>query len=152
MFHELQQLRGVVKLAQVDAMSHRLAIGHDAHLQSTHRHVILHQMSFLFLFFPPSRPRLLLPSLSRMWSRLMGLMWHHVLYTVGRGLQQPWKMWLTTAGLLGDKTFQCFPLETSTSLTSQISVTITETDRGFKQRSKSTEIRSRWNLVELKSL
>lgn len=61
MFHELQQLKGVVKLAQVDAMSHRLAIGHDAHLQSTHRHVILHRMSFFFPL-PPSHPRSLLPS------------------------------------------------------------------------------------------
>lgn len=56
MFHELQQLRGVVKLAQVDAMSHRLAIGHDAHLQSTHRDVILHRMSFFFFFFFSSLP------------------------------------------------------------------------------------------------
>lgn len=54
MFHELQQLRGVVKLAQVDAMSHSLAIGHDAHLQSTHRHVILHRMSLFFFSSHPS--------------------------------------------------------------------------------------------------
>lgn len=33
--HEVQQGGSVVELAEVDAMSHRLAIRHDAHLQDT---------------------------------------------------------------------------------------------------------------------
>lgn len=76
----------------------------------THRHIFLHH---IYLCFSLRLRACFCFSLLRMWSALI---WHNALYTDGRGLQQPWKMWLTTTKRHSDKTFQCFPLENSTSL------------------------------------
>lgn len=95
-----------------------------------HTHTLSHKRYptwTIFLLLSPSMLFCLLPlpdSLLRMWSGLVGLIWHNVLYTEGRGLQQPWKMWLATAGLHREKTFQCFPLWKTPKAPGQIIVTI----------------------------
>lgn len=74
--HKVQQGGSVVELAQVDAMSHRLAVRHDAHLQDTRD---TRDSTSYAGHVKRSRASLL-----RMRSCLMVQMWHHVLYTVSK--------------------------------------------------------------------